>query len=240
MTGATGNIYTGLHEFEDMAFLLHALREDDVFVDVGSNVGSYTVLAGAVVGAKCIAFEPIPSTYHHLAQNVMINGIHSNVDTQNIGIGREKGELKFTSGMDAGNHVLSDGEQNVSSIAVPVKSLDDAVGAHNPTIIKIDVEGFETHVIDGAHAVLSAPSLLAVIMELNGCGARYGFDESTIHNKMLGYGFQTFQYSPFDRKLIPLNGKNLELGNTIYIKDKEQAENRVKSARPFTVNGQSV
>lgn len=44
MTGATGNIYTGLHEFEDMAFLLHFLRSGDTFVDVGANVGSFSIL----------------------------------------------------------------------------------------------------------------------------------------------------------------------------------------------------
>jgi hypothetical protein len=38
MTGATGNIYAGLHEFEDMAFVLHLLRENDLFVDVGANI----------------------------------------------------------------------------------------------------------------------------------------------------------------------------------------------------------
>src|SRR5664279_482984 len=43
MTGATGNIYTGLHEFEDMMFLLHLLRRGDVFADVGANIGSYTL-----------------------------------------------------------------------------------------------------------------------------------------------------------------------------------------------------
>ncbi|HEX9953226.1 MAG TPA: hypothetical protein VGB53_15755, partial [Rubricoccaceae bacterium] len=60
MTGATGNLYAGLHEFEDMAFVLHALRPTDLFVDVGANVGSYTVLAGAAIGARCESFEPVP------------------------------------------------------------------------------------------------------------------------------------------------------------------------------------
>ena len=45
MAGATGNIYTGLHDFSDMGFLLHVLRKDDLFFDIGSNVGSYTILA---------------------------------------------------------------------------------------------------------------------------------------------------------------------------------------------------
>src|SRR5580658_9889738 len=43
MTGATGNIYTGLLEFEDMAFVLHVLRKGDLFADIGANIGVYTV-----------------------------------------------------------------------------------------------------------------------------------------------------------------------------------------------------
>src|SRR5262249_25516803 len=39
MTGATGNVYVGLHEFADMSFILHFLRPNDLFVDVGANVG---------------------------------------------------------------------------------------------------------------------------------------------------------------------------------------------------------
>src|SRR5947207_3361417 len=52
MHGATGNYYCGLHEFEDMALVLHALRPGDLFFDVGANVGSYTVLAGGAAGAR--------------------------------------------------------------------------------------------------------------------------------------------------------------------------------------------
>ena len=44
-TGLTGNIYVGFHEYEEMLFLLHALQPTDTFVDVGANVGEYTILA---------------------------------------------------------------------------------------------------------------------------------------------------------------------------------------------------
>src|SRR6188768_213885 len=47
-TGLTGNLYCGLHEFSDMAFVLHAVGAGDLFVDVGANVGSYTLLACSV------------------------------------------------------------------------------------------------------------------------------------------------------------------------------------------------
>ncbi|MEB3171773.1 MAG: hypothetical protein VKK43_10405, partial [Synechococcaceae cyanobacterium] len=71
--GLTGNIYTGLHEFPDMGFLLHFLRVDDLFVDIGANVGSYTILACCAVGARGVAFEPVPSTYKKLVENMRIN-----------------------------------------------------------------------------------------------------------------------------------------------------------------------
>ena len=52
MTGATGNIYVGLLEFPDMMFPLHFLQEDDLFLDIGANVGCYTILASGVCRAK--------------------------------------------------------------------------------------------------------------------------------------------------------------------------------------------
>ena len=52
MVGATGNLYCGLHEIEDMEFVLHFLRSDDIFLDIGANVGTYTVLAAGVAGSS--------------------------------------------------------------------------------------------------------------------------------------------------------------------------------------------
>lgn len=65
-TGLTQNIYVGLHEFEDMCFLMHVLRENDLFIDIGANSGSYSILAGAVCRAKVISIEPVQTTYQRL------------------------------------------------------------------------------------------------------------------------------------------------------------------------------
>ena len=48
MTGATMNMYRGLHVAADILFVLHVLRVDDVFLDVGANVGTYSILASCV------------------------------------------------------------------------------------------------------------------------------------------------------------------------------------------------
>ena len=79
MTGATGNWYCGLHEVNDMAFALHLLRQDEYFVDVGANVGSYSILASGGAKARVIAVEPIPATFVHLQRNVALNGLSDQV-----------------------------------------------------------------------------------------------------------------------------------------------------------------
>jgi len=139
MTGATGNIYTGLHEFEDMAFVLHCLRKDDLFVDIGANIGSYSILAGGAAGAKCVSIEPLPETFAHLINNINLNGIYEHVTGLNIGVGEHNGVLRFTSDQDTVNHVLSEEEANeISFTEVPVRSLNEIIADDEPTVIKID------------------------------------------------------------------------------------------------------
>jgi len=97
MTGATGNIYCGLHEFEEMGFVLHALCPEDLFVDAGANVGSYTVIAAKVCGARVLAFEPIASTMNALNDNIRLNDISDLVETRQLALGEKVGTLTFSS-----------------------------------------------------------------------------------------------------------------------------------------------
>ena len=238
-TGLTGNIYTGLHEFEDMAFLLHLLRKDDLFIDVGANSGSYTILACSAIGAGGYAFEPIPSAYKKLIENIRLNHIENRARCLNIGLGHERGSIAFTSNMDTVNHVLASGEQSNSAINVKVSTLDEILKDQSPTLIKIDVEGYETPVLEGALETVKKKTLNAVIMELNGSGSRYGFDESRILGMMFDYGFQTYSYNPFDRILINLQGKSLTSGNTLFIREESLSLvlEKLKNSPMITVHG---
>jgi hypothetical protein len=78
-TGLTQNIYCGLHDFSEMALLLHVLRRDDLFVEVGANAGSYTILACVVRGALAYALEPLPRTYSRLSENIKLNHLEGRV-----------------------------------------------------------------------------------------------------------------------------------------------------------------
>jgi FkbM family methyltransferase len=240
MTGATGNLYAGLHEFHDMAFALHLLRQNDLFVDVGANVGSYTVLA-ASVGAKSIAIEPVKNAFDKLMRNIHLNDISANVNARQIGISSTGGTLKFTNGLDTVNHVVSEHEQNGSNVCeVETETLDNVVTGLNPLLIKIDVEGFEKEVVDGANQALSKKSLLAVIMELNGSGQRYEHTDSDVYSRMVAHGFAAYSYEPYERRLNKLNGKNQSGGNTLFVRDAKAVSERLASAPAFTVLGRSL
>ncbi|WP_434151418.1 FkbM family methyltransferase [Methylocaldum gracile subsp. desertum] len=235
MTGATGNLYCGLHEFEDMAFVLHFLREEDLFVDVGANIGSYTVLAAGAVGARTISIEPIEATFSSLLDNVRINGLDDRVRAMNLGVGAESGTLRFTQASDTTNHVASSADSEGDTIDVRIESLDSVLAGESPRLIKVDVEGFETEVIGGAEQTFSNPALIAVLMELNGSGNRYGFDEDKLHQMVLEYGFESYSYVPLERRLVSLNGKKNLSGNTLYIRDVGTVAKRLREAPKYSV-----
>jgi FkbM family methyltransferase len=234
MTGATGTIYTGLYEFEEMSFVLHFLRKDDVMFDIGANIGLYTILAGAVVGAKCFAFEPIPDTFKHLIDNVNINGIYEKVKCYNIGIADKNDILKFTSNLDTGNHVVFNKNcyRDTNIIDVPVKKLDGLIPECDPLLIKIDVEGFELQVLKGAEKTLRSESLLAVIMET--------FGKSDLDKYMSKYGFKPFVYDPFNKELSSFSSKKFFHDNTLYIKNIEKVNERIKSSPKFLINDKKI
>ena len=73
------NYYLGLAEYEDMAFLMHCLKKDDVFIDCGANLGIYTILASKVTGSDSIAFEPHPETVKKFISQLNINNITNKV-----------------------------------------------------------------------------------------------------------------------------------------------------------------
>lgn len=231
-TGATGNIYCGLHEFEDMSFVLHFLRDGDLFVDVGANIGSYTILASSEKGVKTIAIEPIPLTFKYLLKNIQTNNIENKVNALNIGIGSKNSQIKFTQSYDTKNRIAFDGEANTCSVTV--KRLDDILNLKSPTLLKIDVEGAEPDVVMGMTTVLANEYLKGIIIELGGFDGRYGLSNEDAHKTLIDYGFLPFSYSPFSRKLALL--ESFKDCNTIYLRDLLLVENRIKHADKIKIN----
>jgi FkbM family methyltransferase len=238
--GLTLNIYCGLHEFYDMAYVLHVVNSEDFFIDVGANVGSYTLLACGVKGANGYCFEPIPSTFQRLINNLKINDLLQKVNAYNIGLADKEGELVFTSGLDTMNHAISEGESAEYGIKVKVLPLDMVLEDVSPSVIKIDVEGLETLVIEGMVRTLNNPSLHSVIVELNGSNKRYGFDDECIIEKMKGFGFKMYAYNPYWRVLTPLSTKNRLSNNTLFLRYEDFIYNRLSCAPRVRIGTQEI
>lgn len=236
MTGATGNLYCGLHEFNEMIFLLHYLRKEDLFIDIGSNIGSYSILASGHVGCNTISIEPIPNTFNKMLDNINLNRLNEKISPLNIAIGSRCGKIHFTRNLDTVNHVAVNIVKD--TIEVEVDTLDNVVKANFPNLLKIDVEGYETEVINGGVKTLEKESLRAIIIELNGSGERYNYDESQIHKKLLEYGYKPCIYLPGFRELKVINSFGTH--NTIYARDFEFVNNRLKNAENINILNQSI
>lgn len=236
MTGATGNWYCGLHEVEDMGFVLHAMREGEHFLDAGANIGSYTVLAATGPRARVTAVEPIPTTFAKLQANVALNRLEPRVHACCVGLSDKRGVLRFSSGLDTVNHVLAP-EESLPAVEVTVTRLDDLVEDDCPVLIKIDVEGHELPSLRGAARTLANPKLLAVVMETNGSGVRYGWSDDELTALMQSHGFASYSYNPFKRELQPSKSGT---GNTIFVRNHNEVMRRVKEARRFKVGSAEI
>jgi FkbM family methyltransferase len=240
--GLTGNIYGGFMEHEEMLFLLHALQQSETFVDVGANVGAYTILASKVVGARSIAFEPLPETADRLRDQIHVNRLEAVVDLRNKGVGARIGTLHFTNNNDTVNRVsLADDPTNTTR--VDVSTLDDELAGGTQYFLKIDVEGFEYNVVEGASRILSSADVSAVIIELNGSGEEYGHSDVEVHRRLLSFGFMPVAYDPFCRELTRLSSFNENRDNTIYVREFETIAARCKAAPRrivHTANGLAI
>jgi FkbM family methyltransferase len=153
---------------------------DSVLVDIGANVGIYTIWAACTRGIRVFAFEPESQSYSVLCRNVVINGLDNLVTAYCAAVSNTAGlDALFLSQFEAGfsSHQLG---QSVDALLQPAVLphrqgcvsvvLDEAVAAGSlppPTHVKIDVDGIEHKVIAGMQRTLAMPQLRSVLIEIN-------------------------------------------------------------------------
>lgn len=139
-------------------YFYEVLRNGMNVIDIGAHIGVYTVLAAEKVGdtGKVVAIEPEPENYKQLLKNIELNNFR-NVTPLNIALFNHEGYENLYLSSLSGSHSLSAKENIVSSIKVPLKTLDNLLEKLNlkkVDIIKIDTEGAEIPILKGAEKTL--------------------------------------------------------------------------------------
>jgi FkbM family methyltransferase len=238
-SGLTGNLYCGLMDFDEMMFMLHFLRSDNLFVDVGANVGVYSLLASGMTGARSRSFEPIPDTYARLREHVALNHLEDKIQCINKGVGEKQGTLTFSSdNNDCLNHVLTDMDKTTHCVKVPVIRLDDLEDLPAECIMKLDIEGYEWYALQGAESLLKSRKIKAIILEFNQLAERYGIVPEQIEQRLTDAGYATYRYNPVERTLQPVAFNTL--GNSLWIRDVEDVVPRLRDAGAISIYGRSI
>lgn len=193
--GAARVVYANPPDYPEMIVWQRMLRSGDLFIDVGANVGVYSILAGEL-GAEVIALEPAPDTFALLVKNVRLNGYP--VTVIQAAAGANCGLARFTSGQDCVNRLSACGP-----VETEVVMLDSIIRDRAVAGMKIDVEGFEIDVLRGCERTLSQQRFKLIQLEWNATSIEaVGADRIPVAELLAGYGYRLYR-PRHDGTLVP-------------------------------------
>ena len=227
--------YGNLNLTGEKRFIKLISKEINFSIDIGANVGKYTKLLLAETNSEVIAFEPLPKAFEELKE--IEKNFSSRLNVYNFGIGNknsnlelnystEKSELaSFIENLDKLSFIDS---KNNKKIIVEVMTLDSFFKKYEQTykekeidLLKIDTEGFELEVLNGASETLINKKPKFIQIEFNW---HQLFREQTIYkfSKILS-NYEVFKILPFGNSLIKVDPKRPEsnifhLSNFVFIR----------------------
>lgn len=179
------------------------LRPGDAFIDVGANVGLYTLLALSLVGEEGLvqAFEPNPEVASRLRESLALNHCE-NVHVHEIGLSDAPGLAAFSAGGDdCTSHIDSHSEEGRTRIWV--ERVDRILDEIPYAMIKFDIEGHEPLAIKGASQWTQHGNPAVMLVEMAGYSKRVGMGTSEFIGELECLGYCTAVYEPECRKLRP-------------------------------------
>lgn len=173
------------------------LPDGGTFVDVGANVGDFTVWAARLAGplGRVVAIEVEPTNARWLRENVRRHGLGDRVTVVELAASDREGETELILSSSASIHTIVPSELHsareqfrpAGTIVVATRRLDDILadaGCAEPDVVKIDVEGAELLVLEGAGGLLSSGRPMAVLIDVH-----FGVDLERLHRTLTDAGF---------------------------------------------------
>lgn len=192
-------------EKEIIIDIMTELNEDDVFFDIGANLGIYSCFAVQMLShGHVVAFEPYPPNVDQLKQNLRYNADTSEYEVLDVALSNSSGTVEFTApDDDIGNQTahINPNDDSICISKIPGDKLVADGSIPSPTVVKIDVEGVEPLVIDGLEKNLSKDSCRILYCEIHlskGDGGRpsvgdYNESQESMFQKISELGFDIVQ-----------------------------------------------
>ncbi len=221
--GITGLIYI-FRDFEDESkLMLDYIKEGMTVLDIGANIGYYSLIFSKLVGAKghVFSFEPTKSTYEKLLRNIQLNKCN-NIIPLNFALSNKKEVRKFYHADDHDRNAFAPEIKNAKFENVECEVLDDFIEKNNLNVdfIKIDVEGAEKLVFEGGKKFLSNYTG-KIFCEINKykMGLMGYQSEELVRLLKDEYKFNFYVYDSISNKLIKLSDPNSFDGNIYLTKE---------------------
>jgi FkbM family methyltransferase len=233
--------YQGYSELETASFMMRFLKPGMTLVDVGAHIGEYTLIAAQIVGklGQVHGFEPMPGLFPIVSANVQMNNF-ANVSLNKMAVTNYTGEIEFEVFDDPSTSsirkLVSSGKEKL--IKVATTSLDEYWSQKNTKIdlIKVDVEGAEKMVFEGAEKLMGLPSTAAPVWLFEYSPHAYssfGYRASDLFDLLHKHGYSVLQFADngeienFDSNR-PVN----KVINLIAVKDKDTFLNSLSNNKP--------
>jgi FkbM family methyltransferase len=198
----------GEYETFQTAIIHKLVKKGTLVLDIGANIGYYTLLFARLVGGegRVIAFEPNLDNFAVLQRNVKLNG-YSNVRPERKAVSDVNAELKlYISEINKGDHRIYDSGDGRRSTKVESVRLDDYLSnvSQSISLIKMDVQGAEGAVLQGMEKLLARNRDVRIITELWPAGMhRAGFTPERYLSMLAGQGFFLYHINEDERRIEP-------------------------------------
>jgi FkbM family methyltransferase len=216
----------GVYEPEIVEVLGCIIRPGDLFFDIGANIGCHTLI-GVNYGADVHAFEPVPRLAHRLRRNVQVNRLEHQVRVVEAALSNSVGTSTFylVGRADDGSHSLLAGvpAQSSQPITVQTTTVDDYMrltGCPVPAVMKIDVEGAEALVLEGATSLLAENAPPIIILETGQPFEATGEGAAGVVGRLLSLGYRVFRIPESEySRTVEVGDDNMprRLGNYVCI-----------------------
>jgi len=210
--------------------MMHKLFEGmDTFFDIGANIGWHSLtLASSYRDARFLCFEPIPDTFKHLQDNIMLNAF-TNISTYNLALSNvttKKDYFFYTACSGNASAVDLSTRPDVKTIECTEVKLDELMEESSlpkPDFIKCDVEGAELLVFQGATETIRNGKPVVMAEILRKWSARYGYNPNEIFQMFQAMGYLAFTTDGYALKpFAEMTDDTLET-NFFFLHEKEHA-----------------